>query len=123
VTAPSRPLNIAVWVASALMTALYLFASSGKLLSNPEVVEGFHKMGYSDGFRFFIGTCEFLGAVGVLIPRLAFWAAAGLMIIMLGAMYTLVSINNLAQIGLPVTAFALLAFIAWARRSRALFLS
>jgi uncharacterized membrane protein YphA (DoxX/SURF4 family) len=119
----SRGLKLAVWVASALMCALFLFASSGKLLSNPQAVEGFHKVGYSDGFRFFIGTCEFLGGVGVLIPRLAFWASAGLVMIMIGAMYTHVANDDVANIGGAVVAFLLCSFIAWARRGQALLLA
>lgn len=122
-SAPSRPLNIAVWVVSALMFALFAFASSGKLMSDPRAVEGFHKVGYSDGFRLFIGTCEILGGIGVLIPRLAFWAASGLLLIMIGAMYTHVANDDVANIGGAVVAFVSCAFIAWARRGRALLLS
>ena len=119
---PSRALNIATWVASALLCALYLFASSGKLMSDPQAVEGFRKVGYSDGFRLFIGTCELLGGVALLIPRLAFWAASGLIIIMFGAVYTHLSQNDAVHMGPAVIALLLLAFVARLRRGRALFL-
>jgi uncharacterized membrane protein YphA (DoxX/SURF4 family) len=118
----SRAVNIGVWVASGLLCALYLFASSGKLLSDPQAVEGFHKAGYSDTFRLFIGTCEFLGGVALLLPRLAFWSAAGLFIIMLGAVYTHLSQNDAVHMGPAVIALLLLAFVASVRRGRALFL-
>ncbi|HKC50168.1 MAG TPA: DoxX family protein [Myxococcota bacterium] len=123
VRAQSRAFNIGVWVASGLLCALYLFASSGKLMSDPQAVEGFHKAGYSDAFRLFIGTCEFLGGIALLIPRLAFWAAIGLLIIMIGAVYTHVSTNDAAHMGPAVIALVLLAFIAYTRRPQALLLS
>jgi len=117
----SRNVKIATWVASGLLTALYLFAGSGKVMSNPQAVEGFAKYGYSDGFRMFIGACELSGAIGLWIPRLAFWAAAGLIVIMLGAVYTHLT-NAEAPTG-PAIALVLLAFVAWSRRASALFLS
>ncbi len=117
----SRNLKIAIWVASGLLTALYLFAGSGKISGNPQAVEGFTKYGYSDGFRLFIGASELAGAIGIWIPKLAFWAAAGLIVIMLGAVYTHLT-NAEAPTG-PVVALLLLGFIAWARRDSALLLS
>ena len=116
-----KGMRIALYVVSGLLTALYLFASSGKLSSNPQVVEGFTKYGYSDGFRLFIGAAELSGGIGLWLPRLEFWAACGLMLIMLGAIYTNVS-HGENPIG-AVVAFGLLGFVAWARRSKALFLS
>jgi uncharacterized membrane protein len=69
----------------------------------------------------FIGVCELSGAIGLWIPRLSFWAAAGLIVIMIGAVYTHLS-NAEAPFG-PLVAALLLAFVGWARRSSALFLS
>ena len=121
---PSRALNIAAWVASALMFALFtLAASPPKLMGDPQAVEGFVKSGYSDAFRLFIGASEFLGGIGLLIPRLAFWAAAGLVVIMVGAAYTHVANDDAANIAPALVALALCAFIAVVRRGRALFLS
>ncbi len=100
VRAQSRALNVGVWVASGLLCALYLFASSGKLMSG-----------------------EFLGGIALLVPRLAFWAATGLCIIMLGAIYTHVSTNDAAHMWHAVVALVLLAFVAYFRRPQALLLS
>ncbi len=120
-TETSRGVRIALWVASGLLTALYLFAGFMKVSSNPQAVEGFAKYGYSDGFRLFIGSCEMAGAIGLWIPKLSFWAAAGLVVIMLGAVYTHLT-NAEAPTG-PVVALALLGFVAWSRRGAALLLS
>lgn len=122
--APSKGLNIAAWVASALLFLLFtVLASPPKLMGDPQAVEGFIKQGYSDGFRLFIGAAEFLGGIALLIPRLAFWSALGLIIIMIGAVHAHLSTNDAANVGPAVVALLLCAFIAWVRRSQALFLS
>ena len=122
--APGRALNIIAWVGSALGFLLYtVFASPPKLMGNPQAVEGFLKFGFSDGFRLFIGTCEFLGGIALLIPRLASWSACGLIVIMIGAVHTHLTHP---EAGPPVaagSAIAVLGFIAWLRRRQALFLS
>jgi hypothetical protein len=117
----SRSLRIAILVVSGLLTALFLFACFGKLSSAPEAVETFTRYGHSDGFRMFIGACELAGAIGLWIPRLSFWAAAGLFAIMLGAVYTHLT-NAEAAFG-PAVAALLLGFVAWTQRGSALLLS
>jgi len=120
VAAPSRGWNIGAWIASALLFLLYaVVASPPKLTGNPQAVEGFLKYGYNDAFRVFIGTCELLGGIGLLIPRLSFWAAAGLGIIMLGAVYTHVSHGELVQSSGAWLALALLALVLYVRRDQA----
>ncbi|MFN8640454.1 MAG: DoxX family protein [Candidatus Binatia bacterium] len=121
--APSRAPNVAAWVASALLFVLFtVLASPPKLLGNPEAVAGFAKQGYSDGFRLFIGASEFLGGIALLIPRLAFWPAAGLTIIMVGAAYTHVATDDVAHIAPALVALVLCVFVAVVRRGQALFL-
>lgn len=122
--APGRALNIAAWVASALLFVLFtLVASPPKLLGNPQAVEGFLKQGYSDGFRLFIGASEFLGGIALLIPRLAFWAGLGLVVIMVGAVYTHVATDDVAHVAPAAVALLLCGFVAIVRRGQALFLS
>jgi uncharacterized membrane protein YphA (DoxX/SURF4 family) len=117
----SRNLKIAIWIASGLMTALFLAAGSGKVMGAEEVVATFTRYGHSDGFRIFIGASELAGAIGLWIPRLGFWAAAGLIVIMIGAVYT--HLTHAEAFFGPVVAALLLAFVAWSRRSTALLLS
>ena len=123
-----RALNIAVWIVSALMFVLFtLIASPPKLfpdlMGTQQAVEGFRKMGYGDAFRLFIGASEFLGGIALLIPRLAFWSACGLVIIMIGAVYTHLTVPDAGPPTGAAIALVSCAFIAWARRNRALFLS
>jgi len=117
-----KGLRIALYVVSGLLTALYLFAGSSKFF-NPQAIEGFQKMGYPDAFRLFIGAAEVSGAIGLWLPRLAFWAAAGLAIIMVGAVHTHLTVPDAGPPTMAAIALALLLFVAWARKGKALFLS
>ena len=116
-----RGLRIALYVVSGLLTALYLFAGIPKLMGNAQAAEGFAKLGYSDAFRLFIGASEVAGGIGLWIPKLAFWAALGLAVIMVGAVYTHLSLAE-APTSAGI-ALILLGFVAWQRRGTALFLS
>jgi putative oxidoreductase len=121
---PSRGMNIAIWVVSALLFVLYtVIAGLPKLMGSQQVVEGFRSWGYSDGFRLFIGASEFLGGIALLIPRLAFWSACGLVIIMIGAIYTTVSHGQATQAPFAGVALLLLLFVIYVRRKQALLLS
>jgi len=121
--APGRGLNIAAWVASALLCALFLFAGLPKVMGSQQVVEGFRNFGFSDGFRIFIGVAETLGGIGLVIPRLSFWAACGLVLIMIGAIHTQVTHPETGAPILPSVTLLVLLFVAWVRRKQALFLS
>lgn len=77
-----------------ILPVLVFFAGAYMKLTGSQIeVEGFQNFGYSLSFMYFIGACELLGALGLLLgqfvhaqlPRLA---ALGLLIIMLGALYT-----------------------------------
>jgi uncharacterized membrane protein YphA (DoxX/SURF4 family) len=83
--------GIGMWVGQGLLAALFLFAGGMKLMAPAEM--------FAQGpvvlpvlFMRFIGVCEVLGAFGLILPwalrihrELTPLAAAGLMIIMLGA--------------------------------------
>jgi uncharacterized membrane protein YphA (DoxX/SURF4 family) len=112
----SKGQKIVMWVISGLLTALFLFAGLPKLLTPDKIMS---QWVYARWFLTFIGVCETLGAIGLLIPRLAPLAAAGLSVIMIGAAYTLVShhINN--QIPVPIVVFILLMLVIFLRRKEA----
>ena len=115
-----RGLRIAVYVVSGLLSALYLFAGIPKLVGNAQAVEGFKELG-GDAFRLFIGASEVSGAIGLWLPKLAFWAALGLAVIMVGAIYTHVSRAE-APTAAAIALLCLL-FVAWQRRRSAVVLS
>ena len=112
-------MRIAVWVVCVLLALEYAFAGIPKVMGQEQAVQGFHQAGYSDGFRLFIGSAELAGAVGLLVPRLRFWAAVGLMLVMIGAVVTHARMHDMAHAAPAVISFVLLASVAWVSRSDA----
>jgi putative oxidoreductase len=110
--------SIALWVVAALLALLMIFAGSTKLMSDPTTVENFKKFGHGEGFLHFIGACEVLGGLGLLIPRVRFWAAVGLIPIMAGAVQTELTHGgaDAKHLPAPVIALVLLAVSAYAHR-------
>jgi uncharacterized membrane protein YphA (DoxX/SURF4 family) len=111
--------NIALWVLAGLLAAAFAVAGTTKLLGAPEMVANFHRLGYSDGFRLFIGAAELAGAVGLLLPPLRFLASLGLVPIMIGAVATHVRAGEGPQAVPAAILLLLLTLYAWARRPRA----
>lgn len=116
---PERGLNVAAWIASALLCALFLYAGPPKWRGADQPVEMFHQFGYSDSFRVFIGVCETIGGIALLFPNFAFWAACGLLMIMSGAVYSHMTHGQEALWATPVLTSYILGFIAWVRRPQA----
>src|SRR6267142_4820622 len=88
-------MNIVLWIIQLLLALLFLFAGGTKLLLPLDVLL---KMGSPNQVHLpglllrFIGVCEVLGALGLILPGLLRirpgltpLAAAGLVIIMIGA--------------------------------------
>lgn len=111
----SKGKTIALWVATCLVSALFLFAGGTKLLMPAQTRAAFATFGYSAWFATFIGVCEVLGGLGLLVPRLAALAAACLSIIMVGAVYTVTSHHQYSQVSMPVVVLVLLVCICGLR--------
>src|SRR5687767_15747196 len=88
-------MNIALWIIQILLALLFLFAGGTKLVLPAETLQA---MGSPNQIMLpglllkFIGLCEVLGALGLILPGLLHkrpsltpLAAAGLVIIMIGA--------------------------------------
>ena len=116
----SRLGNRSLWTVQFLLAALFLFAGGFKLVMPAEALVG--PVHLPTAFLRFIGACEFLGALGLILPwatgirrELTPIAAAGLVIIMTGAT-TLTIIGGLgAAAAMPFTAGILAAMVAWRR--------
>lgn len=111
----SKGKKIALWIVSILLAALFLFAGLSKLLAPEKAKQMFAQMGYAGWFAMFIGICETLGGIGLLIPRLAGLAAAGLSIIMVGAVYTVVANHQPGQSPVPLITMVLLIWVSYTR--------
>jgi uncharacterized membrane protein YphA (DoxX/SURF4 family) len=103
--------TIALWTARVLLAALFVFASSGKLMSQPEAIAGFEKLG-APWLRWVVGACELAGGIGILLPQTAALAAACLALLMVGAMASHLLVFGAATIAPAVVAFALSAWVA-----------
>ena len=118
---PSRKANIALWVVQGLVAAVFLMSGSMKFIM--PVAEMTKGTSFTGGFIHFIGVCELLGALGLLLPgitgRYRFLtplAAIGLLIIMIGA--TVVTATGPMPKTTPIPAIVglLCAIIAYGRR-------
>jgi len=113
-----RGKTIAAWVLSALLAALFLFAGGQKLLGTGGTVEHFTQWGYPPWFRTIIGLIEVSGGLALLVPRVAFYAAGALGVVMIGAIHTHLT-KAAPGIPVPIVCLLALAFIASARRPSA----
>ncbi len=107
---------ITLWTLSGLVAVAFIGAGGTKLAGVPAMVEMFAKVGLGQWFRYVTGLLEVAGAIGLLIPRYAFYAAVLLAIVMVGAV-----IAEVAVIGdSPVPSAVLLVLsgiIAYLRKS------
>lgn len=105
--------RIIVW----LLALVFLASGGAKLASLQFEIDAFMRWGYPLWFMYLTGAIEVAGGLALLIPRLAGLAAAGLALMMTGAIMTHVIHAELAM-GIAATVlFSLLVGSAWVRRS------
>ncbi len=112
--------NVSLWVVQGLLAALFLFAGGMKLVMPPEAMAG--PVAFPVLFLRFIGVVEVLGAVGLILPMalrirpgLTPLAAAGLVVIMIGAAVVTAIGGALAPALGPVVIGLLAAAVAYGR--------
>ena len=116
----SNPAGAVLWTLQALLAALFLFAGGMKLAMPTATLAAQAHM--SGAFLKFIGACEVLGALGLILPGLfrvrpglTPLAASGLVIIMIGA--TVISLPGGAASALvPFVTGVLATMVAIGRR-------
>jgi putative oxidoreductase len=84
-------INATLWGISVLMGNSFILATAGKAQHLNEMISFFTISGYATWFLYFIMSAEAFGGLGILLHfklRTGPLAAAGLAIIMLGAVYT-----------------------------------
>ena len=114
-------MNIALWIVQALLAALFLFAGAMKFIMPIEEMTK-QMPGMPGWFLHFIGVAEILGGLGLILPGLVRArpgltpvAAAGLVVIMIGATVISLKIGPAAQALLPLVVGLLAAFVAYGR--------
>jgi hypothetical protein len=119
---PRRPVKpVALWIVQGLLAALFLFAGGFKLATPMADLARVSPL--PAGFLKFIGVCEVLGALGLVLPGLfrvrrglTPLAAAGLVVIMLGAVVVTVITQNVPSAAVPLIVGALATLVAVSRR-------
>ena len=113
-------MNIALWVIQVLLAALFLFAGGTKLVLPIE--EMTKQMPMPGLFLRFIGLCEVLGAMGLILPWLLVvrrgltpLAAGGLLVIMIGATITTIASLGIVRALFPLTVGLLCGFVVYGR--------
>ena len=112
--------NGVLWIVQGLLAALFLFAGGMKLVLPIEAMAG--PVGLPGPFLRFIGVAEVLGAVGLILPgllrvqrQLTPIAAAGLVIIMIGATMVTALPGPLAPALVPFVVGLLAALVVYGR--------
>jgi hypothetical protein len=111
-----------VWTIQILLALLFLFAGGSKLLMSDADLTA-QSQALSALFLRFIGVCELLGGVGLILPMLLNIrpgltpiAAACLVVIMIGAtVVTAMTVAPALAAIIPFAVGALAAFVAWSR--------
>ncbi|MEV4807742.1 DoxX family protein [Nonomuraea sp. NPDC049421] len=115
---PSRPAFIvALWSAQILLGGFIVAMATAKLIGLPSSVETFEAIGWGQWFRYLTGLVELAGGIGMVIPRLAAAAAAGLVGVMVGATVTNLMIDRPAMAVLTAAlavSYAVIARLRWA---------
>jgi uncharacterized membrane protein len=110
-----------LWIIQWVLALLFLFAGGVKLILPAAELAKQAPM-LSAGFLRFVGVCEVLGAIGLILPGLLRMrpgltplAAAGLVIIMIGAIVVTVMTGGVGMAIMPFVVGVLLVFIAYGR--------
>jgi len=113
-------MNLALWIVQVLLAILYLFSGGLKLVLPLEKLTG--PVALPGLFIRFIGVCEMLGALGLILPGLLRirtgltpLAAAGLVIIMIGATAITLMGGDVVTAAIPLVVGILAAFVAYGR--------
>lgn len=115
-------MNITLWTLQALLAALFVFAGATKLIMPVEEMTRQMPLALPGWFLRFIGIAELLGGLGLVLPwltgvkpKLTPLAAAGLVIIMVGATVLTLMTGEFAMTLFPLVVGILCAFVAFGR--------
>ena len=111
--------SAALWTVQGLLAALFLFAGLMKLAMPYDPAMA---MGFPEWFLRFIGVAETLGALGLVLPgitrvrtELTPLAAAGLLVVMVGAAVTTGALGGIGAAAIPAVVGVLCAVVACTR--------
>jgi uncharacterized membrane protein YphA (DoxX/SURF4 family) len=115
-------MNLTLWIVQLLLAVLFLFAGGVKLVLPIEDMTKQMPIPIPGLFLRFIGVAEVLGGLGLILPwalrirpGLTPLAAAGLFIIMIGAVVVTVITGQVVSALIPLVVGILCAFVAHGR--------
>ncbi len=115
-------MNIALWIVQGLLAAIFLFAGGLKLVLPIEEMMKQMPLPLPGWFLRFIGVAEVLGALGLILPGLLGirpgltpLAAAGLLVILIGATVLTLASDDITMALIPLVVGLLSAFVAYGR--------
>ncbi|SRR5258708_188601 len=115
-------MNRVLWIVQGLLALIFLFAGGFKLVTPIEEIIKQMPLPLPGLFLQFIGVCEVLGAIGLILPGLLRirpgltpLAAAGLVIIMIGATVVTLAGGGGAMAIIPLVTGILAVFVAYGR--------
>ncbi len=103
-----RVRTITLWILQVMVALAFFAAGASKLAGAAQMVALFDKIGWGQWFRYVTGVIEVAGAIGLFIPRYAFYAAVMLMLVMAGAVFSHLTVLDAS----PLPAIALLLLSA-----------
>lgn len=114
---PSRGRSLFAWSLQILLALVFLAAGGAKLAGAPMMVQVYDLIGLGQWFRIVTGLVEVAGALALLVPGYAAFAALWLGCTMVGAV--LAHLLVLPTPGAPAAVLLLLcALLAWLRRDQ-----
>ena len=115
-------MNILLWIIQVLVALLFLFSGSMKFVMPVEEMNRQAPVVLPGLFLHFIGVCEILGGLGLILPgllrikpALTPLAAAGLAAITLGATVITIKGGAIAMAAFPFVVCLLSIFVAYGR--------
>ena len=118
-------MNILLWIIQILLALAFLFAGGMKLVLPIEVLNANappNAILFPGWFLKFIGLCEVLGGLGLILPGvfhrnqyLTIYAAIGLFIIMIGAIVVTLMSGGRVEVASPFIIGVLCLFVAYGR--------
>jgi putative oxidoreductase len=114
-TRPSTAKSVTTWIAQVVLGLTIAGGGVAKLAGDAAMVEMFGDIGAGQWLRVFVGVCEVAGGLGLLVPRVRTLAALGLLVLLLGAVFTNVAILDTSPL-LPLGLAAVAVAILWVRR-------
>ena len=119
---PRRLTSTLLWAAQIPLAALFVIVAVPKLTGSQQAVQEFGLIGAGQWLRYFVGTAELAGTIGLLTPWLAGLAAAGLAAVMAGATIFNATVLHNTAYGAPPLATAVLCavfvLLAYGRRQQ-----